>query len=47
MKEITFRRDTEGMKNLAIFLAQVIKEGLTYEIDNAELYVKVELTGGY
>lgn len=44
---VTFRRDDEGMKNLATFLAQIIKEGLTYQIDNAENFVEVTLTGGY
>jgi phosphopantetheine adenylyltransferase len=47
MKTINFRRDEEGMKNLAIFLAQIIREGLTYKINNAELFVEIELTGGY
>lgn len=47
MKSINFRRDEEGMKALAIFLAQIIREGLTYKIDNAELTVGVELTGGF
>lgn len=44
-KTIEFRRDDP--KNLAIFLAQIVREGLTYKIENGELFVKVELTGGF
>ncbi len=47
MNKVTFRRDNEGTQQLAIFLAQLIREGVTYEINNAELYVEVRVLGGY
>lgn len=44
---VTFRRDEEDIKHLAIFIAQLVKEGVTYTINNAENYVEVTLIGGY
>ena len=46
-QHVTFRRDEDGAKQLATFLAQLVKEGVTYSIKNAENYVEVTLTGGY
>jgi hypothetical protein len=46
-QHITFHRDEDGIKMLAIFIAQLVKEGVTYTINNAENYVEVTLTGGY
>lgn len=45
--EVQFRRDEEGSKCLAIFLAQLIREGVTYRVDNSEIFVRVTLTGGF
>lgn len=47
MKYIQFRRDNDGMKQLAIFIAQLTKEGVEYKIENSELFIRVELTGGF
>jgi hypothetical protein len=44
---VTFQRDDDGMKQLAIFVAQLVKEGVTYSIINEPNYVAVDLTGGY
>ena len=47
MKNVDFRRDAEGMKMLGAYLAQLVREGVTYKIENAELFIRVELTGGF
>jgi hypothetical protein len=44
---VTFRRDDDGAKQLAIYLATLVKEGVEYSITNAETYVAVRLTGGF
>lgn len=44
---ITFERDENGIKLLAIFIAQLIKEGVVYTITNESNRVFVNLTGGY
>ena len=46
-QHVRFRRDEDGIKMLAIYLATLVKEGVTYTINNAENYVEVTLTGGY
>jgi hypothetical protein len=44
---IKFPNDVEGMKSLAAFLAEIIKQGLTYHISNGTNNTEVTLTGGY
>lgn len=46
-KTITFKRSSNGLKELAIFLAQLVKEGVTYKVINNKEEFGVELTGGY
>ena len=44
--EFRLNNDTE-MKALAVFLAQLVREGVTVRIKKDRVAVAVELTGGY
>lgn len=44
---VTFQRDDDGIRQLAIYLAQLTKEGVTFSVTNEISYVAVWLTGGY
>jgi len=44
---VTFPKNEEGVKLLAIFIATLTKEGVVYTVSNYETYVAVNLTGGY
>jgi hypothetical protein len=46
-KYITFNTDAEGFRMLAIFLAQLEKEGVTYSVSQDLAGFEVELTGGF
>lgn len=45
--QIDFTRDEEGMKQLGAFLAQLVREGVTYKVINHNDVVSVELLGGF
>lgn len=47
MHQIDFNRDEEGMKALAVFIAQIVREGITYKIVNHDASVSVEILGGF
>ena len=44
---VKFPNDVEGMKSLAAFLAEIVKNGLTYNVVNGTNHTEVTLTGGY
>jgi hypothetical protein len=44
---VTFQRNDEGVKQLAIFIAQLVKEGVTYHVSENNNNVEVHLTGGF
>jgi len=46
-KMVEFEKNTEGTKQFATFLAQLVKEGVTYEVDNSKDKYSVTLTGGF
>lgn len=46
-KYITFDADAEGFRMLAIFLAQLEREGVTYSIGQDSVGIEITLTGGY
>ncbi len=45
--KITFGRNEGDIRLLAIFLAQLVREGIAFRIDETSTIVTVELTGGY
>ena len=47
IKRFTFGKGTEETTRLAIFIAQIVREGLTYKVDTYDDYIAVELTGGF
>ncbi len=44
---IEFEKNTEGTKNFATFLAQLVKESVTFKVENNRDKYVVELTGGF
>ena len=42
-----FAMDTEGMTNLAAYVSQLVREGVTFSISNDKISAEVKLTGGY
>lgn len=46
-KTITFQADEEGMKLMAVFVAQLVREGLTFTVENRATCFLVTLTGGF
>ena len=45
MREITFQRTDDDIRLLAIYIAQLTKENITYTIENYRNYVVVNITG--
>ena len=46
-KYIGFNADAEGYRMMAVFLAQLEKEGVTYSVSQDLVGFEVELTGGF
>ena len=44
---MTFATDQDGLRKLAIFVSQLVREGVTFTIIHGEHSADVELTGGY
>lgn len=44
---VKFTNDVEGVKALAAFLAEIIKQGLTYHITNGTNNTEITLKGGF
>ena len=44
---VSFDRSTKGLKELATYVAQLVREGVVYEIKEHGMKISVELTGGY
>ena len=44
---VSFDRSTEGLKQLAVYVAQLVREGVTYSITESGMKISVETTGGY
>jgi len=44
---IRFEATEDGVKLLAAFLAQLVREGVTYKVDDAASHFTVTLTGGH
>ena len=43
-----FQNTEEEVKLMGVFMAQIIREGLTFEVDRSGgEYTVIELTGGY
>ncbi len=47
MKSIEFPWTETGMTNLAAYVAQLTREGVTFKIRQDRFAVAVELTGGF
>jgi hypothetical protein len=47
MMTLTFQFTPEGMTLLAAYVAQLVREGVTFKIHQTDTTVSVELTGGY
>jgi hypothetical protein len=48
-KEVLFSMTEEGVKLMAMFISQLVREGVTFKTqrDNNDSVYMVELTGGY
>jgi hypothetical protein len=47
-KSFRFYKNENDTKLMAIFVAQLVREGVTYAIKDAnDSYVDIQLTGGY
>jgi len=46
-KTISFKKDEENTKMFAIFLAQIIREGLSFNLRADDIAWEIELTGGF
>lgn len=44
---IEFDKDVTGLTNMAIFIAQLVREGVTFEVEQRVDQYIVELTGGF
>jgi hypothetical protein len=44
---VSFERNENGMKLLAVFLAGIVREGITYSVQTDACEVTVEILGGY
>jgi len=44
---IQFIKNTDGYKNLATYVSQLIISGITFQMHEHTDHIKVELTGGY
>ena len=47
MGTVKFPLTGEGLKNMAIFIAQLVREGIVFKTVESNDCYKVELTGGY
>ena len=45
MKKATFQKNEEGTKLLAIYIAQLTREGMDYQLDSAINHFTVIITG--
>lgn len=46
-KEVLFSMTDEGMKLMAVFVSQLVREGVTFKTYQGDSVYTVELTGGY
>ena len=44
---LTFDRSEKDMKAMAVFVAQLIREGVTFTIRQDNVGFEIELTGGF
>lgn len=44
---VRFEKDTKGASLLAIYTAQLIREGVTFEVADCSAHWEVELLGGF
>ena len=44
---LTFQHTTKEMTRLAAYVAQLVREGVTFKIHQSDTTITVELTGGY
>jgi hypothetical protein len=44
---VSFEKTPEEYKNLATFLAQLTREGVTYNVVDNQYHVQVIMTGGF
>jgi hypothetical protein len=44
---LTFQYTPDEMTRLAAYVAQLVREGVTFKIHQSDTTVTVELTGGY
>jgi hypothetical protein len=42
-----FYKDANDTQRMAIFIAQLVREGVTYSITEQDNYISIELTGGF
>jgi hypothetical protein len=45
MKKATFQKNEEGVKLMAIYIAQLTREGMEYQLDNTVNHYTVIITG--
>jgi hypothetical protein len=43
----SFSNETNEMRLMAAFCAQLVREGVTFKVTNVNGYFNVELTGGF
>lgn len=46
-KTVAFDKTDAGTKMFAIFVAQLVKEGVTYDLDSTPTKYYVTITGGF
>lgn len=45
--EVSFHKDEKGVKNMAVFLAQLTRESICFRVIEGDHVYTVELTGGF
>jgi hypothetical protein len=46
-KEVVFNMDDKGVKLMAVFIAQLTREGVTYRTHQGDSCYTISLTGGF
>lgn len=46
-KRIAFNKDEDGTRMLAVFVSQLIREGVVFSVRANDFVYEVELTGGF
>jgi len=44
---VTFNSDVESITNMAIFIAQLVREGVAFRTEFCNGVYRIELTGGF